>query len=234
MRLGASHLHFKLITPLHGWHEFIHEIVIVVIGVLLALAGAEIVDSLRWRSEVRSFRKAIDHELGRNLGIYRSVIMGRTCVAGRLAELERFLADSTAGKRDRLLHPIGQPFLQTLYFSVWDNKGSDAADHLPLDLRIAYGELYDEFRNNEKVLLNERDVWRSLSQFEQPVTLDSASQLRMRELLTRAEQFNTAATGNYEYVVTLARPLGINPIADPQLTPIGSTDTLCQPLLARA
>lgn len=224
-------MRFRFIRPLHGWREFIHEIVIVIIGVLLALGGAEFIDSLRWRSEVRSFRSAVDHELGRNLGIYQSVVVGRDCVSRRLAELERFLADANAGRKDRLLHPIGHPFLQTMYFSVWDNKGADVTDHLPLDLRTGYGELYDEFRNNEKVLLNERDVWRSLSQFEQPVPLDDASQMRMRELLTRAEQFNATAAGNYEYIGTLARPLGIKAIADSQLKPPGPTDSFCQPLL---
>ena len=150
-----------------------------------------------------------------------------------MAALERFLADSTVGKRDKLIRPIGHPFLQTLYFSAWDNKGGDVTDHLPLDLRISYGELYDEFRNNEKVLLNERDVWRSLSQFEQPVPLDNASQMRMRELLTRAEQFNAAAPVNYQYIVTLARPLGIRPIADPQFKAPGQSDSFCQSLISQ-
>jgi hypothetical protein len=225
-------MRFRFFRPLHGWREFIHEIVIVIIGVLLALAGAELIDSLRWRSEVRSFRSAVDHELGRNLGIYRSVTVGRDCGSRRLAELERFLADSNRGRQDKLRRPIGRPFLQTFYFSVWDNKGADVTDHLPLNLRTSYGELYDEFRNNGQVLLNERDVWRSLTQFEQPVPLDNASQMRMRELLTRAEQFNTAAAGNYDYIVRLAGPLGIKAIADPQLKPPGASDSFCQPLLA--
>jgi hypothetical protein len=226
-------MHVHLPKPLHGWRAFVGEVGIIVLGVLIALGAEQVVQMLRWRSEVASFRKAVDHELGRDLGIYRSAISGRDCATRRLAELERFLADAAAGRQDKLMRPIGHPFLQTLYFSVWDNKGGDVTDHLPLDLRISYGELYDEFRNNEKVLLNERDVWRSLSQFEQPVPLDNASQMRMRELLTRAEQFNASAAPNYEYIVTLARPLGIKPIADPQLKPPGPTDSFCQSLIAR-
>lgn len=224
-------MHFHLPKPLHGWRAFAGEVGIIVLGVLIALGAEQVVDALRWRSEVATFRKALDHEFGRNLGIYRSVIGERGCATRRLAELERFLADSAAGRRDRLLRPIGHPFLQTFYFSVWDNKGNEVTEHMPLDLRLSYGELYDEFQNNQKVLLNELDVWRSLSQFEQPVLLDNASQMRMRELLTRAEQANRAAPGNYQYIVTLARPIGIEPIADPQLTPPGPGDSFCQTLL---
>jgi hypothetical protein len=227
-------MHFHLPKPLHGWREFIGEVGIIVIGVLIALGAEQVVETLRWRAEVATFRKAVDHELGRDLGIYASVMTDRRCATRRLGELEHFLADAAGGRRDRLLRPIGHPFLQTLYFSVWDNKGNDVTDHVPLDLRISYGEIYDEFRNNEKYLLSERDVWRSLSQFEQPVPLDNASQMRMRELLTRAEQFNDGAPGNYRYIVNLARPLGIRPISDPQLKPPGPGDRFCQPLVGRA
>jgi hypothetical protein len=46
---GTTHMRLRFIRPLHGWREFIHEVVAVVIGVLLALAGAEIIESWRWQ-----------------------------------------------------------------------------------------------------------------------------------------------------------------------------------------
>src|SRR4051795_6445564 len=154
-------MRFRLPRPLHGWREFAYEIVIVVVGVLLALGGAQLLDTINSRSQVASFREAVNHELGRDLGIYQSIIEGRACVTRRTQELERFLADARAGHRQPLARPIGRPFMQTFYFSAWDNKGS-VIDRLPLDQRVAYGEVYDEFRENEKVLLNEREAWRSL------------------------------------------------------------------------
>ena len=226
-------MRFRLPRPLHGWHEFAYEIIIVVIGVMLALGGAQLLDTLRSRREVASFREALNHELGRDLGVYQSIIEGRACVTRRTRELERFLADARAGRRDRLARPIGRPFMQTFYFSAWDNKGA-VTDEIPFDQRIAYGEVYDEFRENEKVLLNERDAWRSLAQFEQPVTFDAASQLRLRELLSRVEQYNEVTPGNYEYIVTLAKPLGIHPIRDQLVVHVPSDASFCQPLFAPA
>lgn len=217
--------------PLHGWREFFHEIIIVVIGVLLALGGAQLIDTLRSRSEVASFRAAVDHELGRNLAIYQRIIAQRPCAERRLAELERFMADSSAGRSDRFARPIGRPFMQTLFFSAWDNKGS-VMDNVPLHMRLQYGELYDEFRNDEKVLLNEREVWRSMSLAEQSEALDHADRMRMRELLTRAEQFNEAARPNYEYTARLAHALGIRPVGDPNLARVESDYSFCEPLLA--
>jgi hypothetical protein len=223
---------FRLPRPLHGWREFFNEVVIVVIGVLLALAGAQLVDTINSRSEVASFREAVDHELGRDLGIYQSMMPWRACVTRRTRELERFLADARAGRHDPLVRPIGRPFMQTFYFSAWDNKGGAVTDQLPFKLRTAYGEVYDEFRENEKVLLNEREAWRSLAQFEQPLPLDVASQLRLRELLSRVEQYNEVTPGNYDYILTLARPLGIRPIRDSIVVHVPSDASFCQALFA--
>jgi hypothetical protein len=179
-------MHFHLPKPLHGWREFIGEVGIIVVGVLIALAAEQVVEDLRWQREVGNFRAAVDHELGRNLGLYSTIMGQRPCVDRRLAELERLLADSRAGRQDRLLRPIGRPFTFSQYFSVWENKGADVTDHLPLNVRLGYGELYDEFHNNDVVRLSERDVWRSLSQFDQPEPLDHSDRMRFRELLTRA------------------------------------------------
>ena len=223
---------FRLPRPLHGWREFIHEIVIVVIGVLLALAGAQLIETLNSRSEVASFREAVDHELGRDLGIYQSMMPWRACVTRRTRELEKFLADAGAGRHDAMVRPIGRPFMQTFYFSAWDNKGSAVTDQLPFKTRVAYGEVYDEFRENEKVLMNEREAWRSLAQFEQPLPLDVASQSRLRELLSRVEQYNEVTPGNYDYIVTLAKPLGIHPIRDNIVAHVPSDFSFCQPLFA--
>ena len=227
-------MRFRLPRPLHGWREFAYEIVIVVIGVMLALAGAQLIETLNSRSEVASFREAVDHELGRDLGIYQSMMPWRACVTRRTRELEKFLTDARAGRHDPLARPIGRPFMQTFYISAWDNKGSAVTDQLPFKLRTAYGEVYDEFRENEKVLLNERDAWRSLAQFEQPLPLDVASQLRLRELLSRVEQYNEVTPGNYDYIVTLAQPLGIHPIRDTIVAHVPSDASFCQPLFARA
>jgi hypothetical protein len=226
-------MRFRFFRPLHGWREFMHEIVIVVIGVLLALGGAQLIDTFHSRSEVASFRAAVDHELGRDLGVYAHIIAQRPCADRRLAELKRFLDDSSAGRIERFARPIGHPFMQTLFFSAWDNKGSAIMDQLPLDLRVQYGELYDELRNNEKVLMNDLDVWRGMAIAEQAEPLDHADRVRLRELVTRAAQVNANARPNHDYVVKLAQVLHIEPIGDPNLEHLASDASFCQPLLAQ-
>jgi hypothetical protein len=124
--------------------------------------------------------------------------------------------------------------MQTLFFSAWDNKGAAIMDQLPLSLRVQYGELYDELRNNEKVLLSDLDVWRGMAIAEQGEPLDHADRIRLGELVTRAGQVNTNAVPNHDYVANLAEALDIRPIADPNLEHLASEDSFCQPLLAES
>src|SRR5438874_12581463 len=127
-------MHFHLPKPLHGWRAFVGEVGIIVVGVLIALGAEQSVEALRWRSEVGQFRTAVDHELGRNLGLYLEIMRQRPCVTRRLTELERFLANSRAGGEDRLAYPIGRPNYYSQYLSVWDNRGAEVAEHLPRDI----------------------------------------------------------------------------------------------------
>ena len=64
-------MHVHLPKPLHGWRQLAGEVGIIVLGVLIALGFEQLVEAMRWRSEVGHFRTAVDHELGRNLGLYR-------------------------------------------------------------------------------------------------------------------------------------------------------------------
>ena len=226
-------MRFRLPRPMHGWRAFAGEVGVIVLGVLIALGAQQLVEAWQWNGEVKDFRESVENELGRNLGIYQSSMESRPCVTRRLAELERFMSDSQAGRQDRIARPIGRPFMQTGFFSVWDNKGAEVVEHLPLALRTQYGELYDEFRNDERVRLNEREVWRGLAQFEQPEPLDHGDRVRMRELLSRAEQFNEVAQPNYDYVLALAKPLEIEPIRDEKVAHLSSEDSFCQTLLAK-
>src|SRR5438270_12306396 len=224
-------MHVHLPKPLHGWRAFAGEVGIIVVGVLIALSAEQVVETLHWRGEVMHFRNDVEHELGRNLGLYQAIMQQRPCVTRRLAELDRFLADSRAGRQDSLAVPIGRPNYYSQYQSVWDNRGAEVAEHLPRDLRVRYGELYDEFRNNEAVRSAERDVWRELAAFDEGEPLDRADRMRLRGLLTRAEGLNDVTSGNYEYILRLARPLRIEPIVDHHLVHVMGEGTFCQSLI---
>ena len=201
---------------------------------LIALGAEQVVEAARWHEEVGSLRLALDHELGRDLGVYADEMAQRRCVDRNLADLERFYRDSAAGRRDTFLRPIGRSAYFNSYFSVWDDKGGNVNQHLPLDVRIKYSELYDNFRNNEDVRVTEREVWRSLAQFDGVEPLDHGDRVRLRELLTRAEQLNASTAANYDYILKIAHPLGVRSIRDPIGFHLAFMDDVCRPLLSPA
>ena len=57
-------MHFHLPKPLHGWREFLGEVGIIVIGVLIALGAEQVVESIHWRESVSQMRQAMRSELG--------------------------------------------------------------------------------------------------------------------------------------------------------------------------
>ena len=100
-------------------------------------------------------------------------------------------------------------------------------------MRIRYAEFYDDFRNADQVRDRELNLWRSLSQFEQPEPFTHDDRMRFRELLTRVTQADVAQRNNYAYEADRLRAAGIKPIADPYATRFPGDPSFCQPLLAK-
>ncbi|CAM3031645.1 hypothetical protein SPAN111604_00260 [Sphingomonas antarctica] len=197
--------------PTHNWREFISEIGVVVIGVLIALAGEQLVNSLHWRTEVYEFRDAADKELASDLAAFEFRVKQAPCVSRRIAELESLLTSARAGTPVPLLEDIGRPANITLRTSVWDTRAGELMSHIPIEKRLAYSSLYDELANNDRQIVEERDVWKSLSQFNGASAFSSDNLMRLSELIYRAKTINKIVTSNSREVSNLASALGIRP-----------------------
>ena len=57
-------MHVHMPKPLHGWRAFLDEVGIIVVGVLIALAAEQAVQSIEWREKVDSALFDMDNELG--------------------------------------------------------------------------------------------------------------------------------------------------------------------------
>ena len=57
-------MHFHLPKPLHGWREFVGEVGIIVLGVLIALGAEQVIDNLHSRNEVKQTRQALTPNSG--------------------------------------------------------------------------------------------------------------------------------------------------------------------------
>jgi hypothetical protein len=228
-------MRFHFFRPLHGWREFIHEIVIVVLGVLLALAGAQLIETLHWRSDVRDFRSAVDTELQFNLAASEYRVRQSPCLERRLAELDRWSAAQRAGQAAALLRPIGYPKRVSPGTSVWESRGADLTSHVPIQARLAYSDLYDLIGNQWDLLQGERQAWLSLNGFNHATRLSPADLIRLDELIYRAKVLNHFIVGDqYDFapdVRTLRLHASFGRLA-PTITPLDPE--FCKPLLPPA
>ena len=208
-------MHFHVPKPLHGWREFVGEVGIIVIGVLIALGAEQLVEQVHQRKEAAQANDIIRGELAFNLGRLQSRLQIRSCVDARISQIERLL--DTAATQPKLQGPIwiGRPQYWTLQDSRWEAESQ--AGHAALIDRgelAQYGFIYALMRDTENEMMLEQTDWAKLRMVErlhslnEPTLADlnaAVQDARYRawrvalissEILTGANELKLAATSN--------------------------------------
>lgn len=230
-------MHVHLPKPLHGWREFVGEVGIIVLGVLIALGAEQVVETLHWRSEAVEFRKAVDRELSLNLGTFEANELQHRCVRRRLDELQTVLDHSGNGEIVRLTGRIGGPAELSQYSSVWDNKNPDVVAHLPLDVQLKYAQLYDEFRNTADIKTIQAEVWSGFIPFEQPGPLSLDDRRKLHTLIVRARNLDRTMEANWPVSENLGQALGLRAEFLPDNAKFArdlAKSAMCKPILPPA
>ncbi len=225
-------MHFHLPKPLHGWREFAGEVGIIVVGILIALAGEQLVETLHWRSQVRDFREALRTETKFNLGTYQFRMNENGCVRARLDELQRWHDSWTAGHPLKLRAPIGIPTSLIVNNSAWQSRDADVMSHMGLDEKIEFGLIQTEFANSEVHRLDERAAWLELADYDGATELDHRDLMRLQGLITRARLRDRRLTDNTLRFFKRAAKMGLEPELDPTWPP--PDPQICRPILPKA
>jgi hypothetical protein len=225
-------MHFHLPKPLHGWRAFVGEVAIIVLGVLIALAAEQLVESYRWSREVKEARLAADSELAHDVGVFEHRLGQKSCVENRLVGLERWLQSWRDGRPLKLKAPIASPPAFGLHFNVWDATAGEARSHMSLETKLAYAGIYDVLKNFGTQRDKEREAWGALSDYDQATDLDRQDMLRIRGLITRIRSFNTTLPGFSPYIAKPAKTLHIKGDlgGEPQWA-VKAGAAFCQPLV---
>lgn len=208
-------MHFHLPKPMHGWREFVGEVGIIVVGVLIALGAEQVVEAWRWKHEVSEFREALDSELGYDLGAMQYRLMQGPCVRQRLGELEQWLDESRKGSGGILSGAISLPTRLALRTSAWEARTGDISNHIPLNARLAYGQLYSNLGNFNDHSLEERGIWRELGDFDGLSQLTHDEQVRLGGLIRRERVLDFTFGLNWPLIEPLARRLSLHAVSDP-------------------
>ncbi|HTK72654.1 MAG TPA: hypothetical protein VL331_09175 [Croceibacterium sp.] len=132
-------MHIHLPKPLHGWREFIGEVGIIVIGVLIALAAEQAIEALHHRSQVHDAIAALHAESNENRSAFDANVVGlqrsQASVETDLAALDDC---GNASRPDRLV-----PVVQSVWLVPSDHAWIGVRDGallplLPAELRDSY------------------------------------------------------------------------------------------------
>lgn len=126
--------------PWHGLREFLKEYLIIVVGVLTALAAEQLVEQLHWRHEVQLAREALGYDLRRAAGWAGAEAAESPCKAVRLAELRQVLNAAQATHRFRSLGWPGMPLSYAWHMRSWSTLTS--------------GQVLPHIPNREQLILN--------------------------------------------------------------------------------
>jgi hypothetical protein len=149
-------MHLHLPKPLHGWREFAGEVGIIVIGILIALGGEQLVETWQWNEKVAAAKGSIESEINSQLDLSEEVMGFSKCAPLFIDALESAILRHDSGAIAKL-HDTQPPFEPRPWRSTaWQSAMStQVADHFDRGELAQYAFMSNSF---EDVRLLERSM----------------------------------------------------------------------------
>jgi len=201
--------------PIHRWKDLAKEVGIIVLGVLIALAGEQMMETLRWRQLVAEQRVALKDELTTDAEAFyeRAAIGG--CLDARIAAVETALAASggtwkaqaffgDAARREAYRAPW-----RSFPSQAWQNAlASGAATHMPHNEAQAYEAVYLNVADMHQMNTQEEIARLQLSDLERDVPLTDVSRDRYRKALDELKFYASGMARLGEEGLQFLKPIG--------------------------
>jgi hypothetical protein len=148
-------VHIHLPKPLHGWREFLGEVGIIFIGVLLAIGAEQTIEALHHRSQVHDAIDKLHAESLENRSALNANVVGlqeaQASVDADLAALGDCVGSINAGR----LAPVGEPLFLFPTDHTWNGVRDGALlPLLPAELSDSYYKL-NTFKDLMEPMMNE-------------------------------------------------------------------------------
>ena len=139
----------RMPKPPNGWNTVAWDLAIVTVGVLVALAAQQLVDSWEWQHKVGIVRQSLMGELGNDRARWEYDLTGARCALREGKKLDEW---ASHGAIDA---PPPIPFIANgqilaMHTSNWTlAAGGETLDHFPVREQLAYAGLYAGIANRQ-------------------------------------------------------------------------------------
>ena len=219
-------MRFRLPKPLHGWREFVGEVGIIVLGVLIALGAQQIAENFHDAEVKRETVRAAKAELATALGDFVNRRLLEPCIERRLDEVSNLLSASQEPDY-RAPSWIGRPQYWGFDTSGWDAAvAGGRVALLDPDEQSALGGVYVQLRNVILLEAEEQKAWADIRQLENLRVVDPQTRASVRSALSQARLINWNIRVDLEMPIAQAEKMGIVR----NLAPRRASPSICLPL----
>jgi len=182
--------------PVHGWRELASEIGVVVIGIVIALTGEQIVENLHWHERVSEAYEGLSVELGEDLGQAQERLQQSPCVEHRLDQLADTVEDAARTGRLPPMGAPGIPAFRTWDSGVWQSAiSAQTVTHMDRKKLRTLTGAYEFIRSIDELNFRELDVWTTLHGLTGPGRrFDSSEAAQFRKAISEARLINRYIT----------------------------------------
>jgi hypothetical protein len=222
-------MHFHVPKPLHGWREFLGEVGIIVLGVLIALGFEQVVSAVHDRFTAADARASILDEIRFDLATIQLRQRSEACEQERLREIIVYLDAVERGLNPKPLQWVGAPEAPLLFHTNFEAAQSAGQFFL---LKKAeqrqLAQFYVDFGDFNQAATREWYDWaalRSLAGGHPPPRLAEIDRLRAAVQDARAADWFVRIDSVHP--VDLAREMGIT--VTPRTSDQYQTASVCIP-----
>jgi hypothetical protein len=140
--------------------DFYRDILVTILGVLIALGIGEVAQALDWRSRASSAAQAIDTELSNNAATFEERTRLQPCLDRRLAELERLYSTARAERRLPDIGSFGATPYRGLETAAWDDAVNNGAlGHMAPEQKGRLATVYPTIAGYNGFVMEEQTLW---------------------------------------------------------------------------
>lgn len=197
-------MHFHLPKPLHGWREFVGEVGIIVIGVLIALGAEQVVEDWHWHRQVEQSKEAFKDELLTNAWNAYERIAIQPCLQGRLRAVLGQLNSGSGEWRampetfkgatryySAVVPTVYRPPLRPVFSDVWRNALADGTiNHLDQKQEQSLSSAYQSAEAFKSVQDEEGRAEAKLAPLGNDRNLDDRTRLEMVQTIAELDRLN--------------------------------------------